>query len=240
MDSSLITTLTPTSAVPSHPDTFIMDGCMEGLQHHFPNAKKLILADGVWDGIAHRKEQYAEYLNRIDRKYPNTQVIRFPYHTQQTAMAQYAIQNFLQTKLIFWDEHDAPLRTDREIDWDEILHYLQSGNADLIRLCYFEEGIHPEHEHLTRGRDGHFVRTVQFSGWCFLTTVKYFVEKIFTGQTIGKEMLELRMYGLVANAPWEQYKIAQYVPDGPAQRFRHSNGRGHGVIERDPCDWQGK
>jgi hypothetical protein len=233
--------MVPTSAIPIHPSTIIMDETITGIRFHFPDSPILILADGVWSGIAHRQEQYNEYLKRIDTRYPNTRVIRFSQHTQQTGMAQYAIQNFVQTKLVFWNEHDAPLRTDRPIDWDAIVHEVESDAAGLVRFTYFEEGIHEAHEHLVCGRyrvgDATFVRTLQFSGWSFLTTVEYFVNKIFTGQPIGKEMLELRMHGIVANAPWEQYKTVIYVPDGPAQRFRHSNGRGAGVEVRDPCDW---
>lgn len=244
MDSSKITVLVPTSVIPSHPETTLMDEAMAGVRFYFPDSPVIIMADGVWSKIEHRRGQYEEYLNRIENKYPNTRIIRFPRHTQQTGMAQYAIQNFVQTKLIFWNEHDAPLRTDRPIDWDAIVNEVVSGNAGLVRFTYFEEGIHEAHEHLARGRyrvgDATFVRSVQFSGWSFLTTVDYFVNKIFTGQPIGIEMLELRIYAQVAVAPWEQYKIVIYVPDGPAQRFRHSNGRGYGVVERDPCDWQGQ
>lgn len=241
MDSSQITVLIPTSAIPLHPDTRIMDETIAGLRHHLPDAHIIILADGIWSRIEFRRPQYEEYLKRIDGKYPNTQIIQFPQHTQQTAMAQYAIQNFVKTKLIFWNEHDAPLRTDRTVNWDAIVQQVESGNADLVRFTYFDEGIHEAHEHLTRGRyrveDVTFVRTVQFSGWSFLTTVNYFVTKIFSGPPIGKEMLELRLYQDVAVSPWEKYKIVIYIPDGPAQRFRHSNGRGAGVEERDPCDW---
>ena len=244
MDSSKITSIVCTSAIPIHPDTQIMDETVAGIMHHLPGSHIIIVADGVWDGIKHRKEQYEEYLERIEHKYSNSRLVRFQQHTQQTAMVQYAIQNFVQTKLIWWNEHDAPLRTDRDIDWDAIVNEVESGNAGLVRLSYWEEGIHPEHEHLMCGRyrvnDATFVRTVQFSGWSFLTTLKYFVEKIFTGQPIGKEMLELRQYGPVANSPWEQYKNVVWVPDGPAQRFRHSNGRGSGIEVRDPCDWEGK
>lgn len=241
MNSADITVLIPTSAIPSHPDTTIMDETIAGIKHHLPAAAIIILADGIWSGIAHRAFQYENYLKVIDGKYPNTRIIRFPAHTQQTSMAQYAIQNFVQTKLIFWNEHDAPLRTDRAIDWDAIVQQVESGDAGLVRFTYFEEGIHEAHEHLARGRyrigDATFVKTVQFSGWSFMTTVNYFVTKIFTGQPIGLEMLELRMYAPVSSAPWEEYKLVIYCPDGPAQRFRHSNGRGYGVEERDPCSW---
>ena len=241
MDSSQITVLIPTSAIPIHPDTVVMDETVAGIRHHFPDAHIIILADGIWSGIAHRQFQYEKYLAAIDGKYANTRIIRFPVHTQQTAMAQYAIQNFVKTRLIWWNEHDAPLRTDRAIDWDAIVQQVELGDAGLVRLSYFDEGIHEAHEHMTRGRyhvnGGTFVRTVQFSGWLFLTTVDFFVNKIFSGPPIGKEMLELRMHDKVAVSPWEDYKIVTYLPEGPAQRFRHSNGRGYGVEERDPCDW---
>ena len=247
MDSAKITVLIPTSAIPSHPETTIMDETIAGIRHHLPEAQIIILADGIWSRLEHRRGQYTEYLNRIENKYCKTRVIRFERHTQQTAMAQYAIQNFVQTKLIFWNEHDAPLRTDRQVDWDAIVDEVESSNAGLVRFTYFEEGIHEAHEHLTRGRyrgtHGQvFVKTTQFSGWSFMTTVDYFVNKIFTNAAplgpIGLEMLELRMYQDVANAPWEKYKVVIYCPDSPAQRFRHSNGRGFGVEERDPCHWE--
>jgi hypothetical protein len=241
LNSAAITVLIPTSAIPSHPDTFIMDETIAGVRHHLPDAHIIIMADGIWSKLEHRRGQYEEYLNRIDTKYPNTRVIRFSQHTQQTAMAQYAIQNFVKTKLIWWNEHDATLRVDRAIDWDAIVNEVESGHAGLVRLSYFDEGIHEAHEHMTRGRytadNGTFVKTVQFSGWLFLTTVDWFVTKIFSGQPIGREMLELRMHDKIATSPWEYYKIVTWCPEGPAQRFRHTNGRGFGVEERDPCDW---
>lgn len=242
VDSSKITVLIPTSAIPSHPNPALMDETMAGIKFHFPESQTIILADGIWSGIAHRQHQYQKYLEAIERRYPNTRIVKFPVHTQQTAMAQYAIQNFVQTKLVFWNEHDAPLRIDRAIDWDKIVWEIESGDAGLVRFTYFDEGIHEAHEHLTRGRyrwdDVTFVKTVQFSGWSFLTTVDYFVRKIFSGPPIEKQMLELRQYERVVNAPWEEYKVVIYCPDPPAQRFRHSNGRGFGTEERDPCDWQ--
>ena len=242
MDSSKITVLIPTSPIPLHPDTRIMDETVEGIRHHLPEAQIIILADGVWAKLEHRRAAYNEYLNIIETKYYKTRVVRFQQHTQQTAMSQYAIQNFVQTKLIFWNEHDAPLRTDRAVDWDTIVSEVESGNAGLVRFTYFDEGIHEAHEHLTRGRyvlNGvTYVKTTQFSGWSFMTTVDYFVNKIYTGQPIGLEMLEIRMYQDVANSPWEKYKIVIYCPDSPAQRFRHSNGRGAGVEVRDPCHWE--
>ena len=244
MNSADITVLIPTSAIPIHPDTVIMDETIAGIRHHLPDAHIIILADGVWSGIAHRQFQYDNYLKLIDGKYPNSRVVRFQQHTQQTAMAQYAIQNFVKTRFIFWNEHDAPLRTDREVDWGAIIEQLKCGNAGLVRFTYFDEGIHEAHEHLVHGRycdlltpGVTWVKTLQFSGWSFMTTVEYFVTKIFSGPPIGKEMLELRMYQDVAASQWEKYKIVIYCPDSPAQRFRHSNGRGHGVEERDPCDW---
>jgi hypothetical protein len=244
IDSSQITVLIPTSAIPLHPDTRIMDETVAGIRHHLPDAHIIIMADGIWSQLEHRRGQYEEYLKRVENKYSNTQIIRFQQHTQQTAMAQYAIQNFVRTKFIWWNEHDAPLRTDRPIDWDAIFHEVESGNAGLVRFTYWDEGIHEAHEHLVRGRyrvgDSTFVKTIQFSGWSFLTTVNYFVTKVFTGQPIGLQMLELRMYYIISAAPWEQYKIVIWVPDGPAQRFRHSNGRGAGVEVRDPCSWEGQ
>ena len=218
-----------------------MDETIAGIKYHLPDAHIIIMADGIWDKLAFRHGQYEEYLNRIDRKYSNTQVIRFPQHTQQTAMAQYAIQNFVKTKLIWWNEHDATLRVDRSIDWDAIVNEVESGTAGLVRLSYFDEGIHEAHEHMTRGRyrigNATFVKTTQFSGWLFLTTIDFFISKIFSGQPIGRQMLELRMHDIIANSPWEAYKIVTWCPDGPAQRFRHTNGRGAGVEVRDPCDW---
>lgn len=243
MDSSKITVLIPTSAIPSHPDTVIMDETIAGIRHHLPDSLIIILADGVWNKLEHRRGQYEEYLNRISNRYPNTNIFRLHQHTQQTAMAQYAIQNFVQTELVFWNEQDAPLNL-RPINWDSIVHEVESGNAGLVRFSIWEQGIHEAHEHMARGRyqigEDTFVRTTQFSGWSFLTTRKFFINKIFNIGPIGKEMLELRMHDRCANAPWEDYRMCVYIPPFPSNRMRHSNGRGFGVEERDPCDWQGQ
>ena len=241
MDSSQVTVLIPSSAIPSHPDTTILDETIAGVRHHLPQARIVILADGIWSKLEHRRGQYEKYLDIIENRYSNSVVIRFPQHTQQTAMAQYAIQcSYVQTKLIFWQEQDAPLNMS-PINWDSIAAEVESGNAGLVRFSIWEQGIHEAHEHMARGRyqigEDTFVRTTQFSGWSFLTTVSFFVNKIFVGQPVGKEMLELRMHNICAAAPWEDYKMCVYIPPFPSNRMRHSNGRGFGVEERDPCDW---
>ena len=241
MDSKQITVLIPTSAIPSHPDTTIMDETIAGLKHQMPDARIVILADGIWSKLEHRRGQYEEYLRRIEHKYENAIIVRFPQHTQQTAMAQFAIQsNYVQTNLVFWNEQDAPLNS-LPINWDSIVQEVSSGNAGLVRFSIWEQGIHEAHEHMARGRyqigDDTFVRTTQFSGWSFLTTPSFFVNKIFVGQPVGKEMLELRMHDICARAPWEDYRMCVYIPPFPSNRMRHSNGRGFGVEERDPCDW---
>jgi hypothetical protein len=238
MDSKQVTAIVSTSPIKNHPSTSFMDETIAGIRFHFPESPIIITADEVWNRLEHYRPAYEEYLKRIDNRYDsNVRIIKFPVRTHQTAMTQYAIQNFVKTDLIWVNEHDLPLRTDRYINWDAIIEAIRKGDANHIHLSIFEEGIHPAHEHLMTGRwriEGcTFVRTVQYSHFPHMSTVKFYVEKIFSGQPIGLEMVELRMYGLCANAPWEEYKLVVYHPDGPAQRFKHINGRAG-----DPCSWE--
>jgi hypothetical protein len=237
MDSRQVTSLIPTSPVPRHPNTELMDETVAGIRHHLPDSPIIIMADGVWSGVSHRKEQYEEYQKNIEGKYPNTRIVRFQTHTQQVNMTRYCIQNFIQTPYIWFNEHDAPLRTDRAINWDAMLEAVSSGRFNIVRLSYFEEGIHEAHQHLVTGIDWiqgeKFVRTTQFSGWPHLSTVKFYVNKILPLCNEGDtQMVEIAAYGPCANAPWDQWRVGVYCPSSPAQRFYHRNGR-----ENDKCSW---
>ena len=247
MDSRQVTSIISTSPIKNHPSTSFLDETIAGIRHHLPDSPIIVTADEVWSRLDHYRPAYEEYLRRIENRYDsNVRIIKFPVRTHQTAMTQYAIQNFVKTDLIWIDEHDLPLRVDRPINWDAMADALRKGDANHIHLSIFEEGIHPAHEHLMLG--GHdwrnkeswtveggdtFVRTVQYSHFPHMSTPKFYIEKIFSGQPIGLEMVELRMYSLCANAPWEEYKLVVYCPPYPAQRFKHINGRAG-----DPCSWE--
>ena len=247
VDSSQITTIVSTSPIKAHPSTHFMDETIASIRHHLPDSPIIITADEVWSKLEHYRENYYEYLRRIENRYDsNVRIIKFGVRTHQTEMTRYAISNFVKTELLWINEHDLPLRVDRPINFDAMADAIRSGAANHIHLSIFEEGIHPAHEHLMLGGadwrtkeswtvegGDTFVRTVQYSHFPHMSSVRFYVDKIFTGQPIGLEMVELRMYGLCANAPWEQYKLVVYCPPCPAQRFKHINGRAG-----DPCSWE--
>jgi hypothetical protein len=240
-----LTVLIPTSPIPSHPDCFKIEQCIAGVRHHFPNAEILILFDGPRPSVMHRRGQYEEYKQRMlwkcKNQFRNVLPVVFEQHVHQSGMLRHALDNLVKTELILFAEHDAPIRTDRVIDWYAINQTLLAREANYIRLYYFEELI-PEHAHLFHGmRNYHganFMTTTQFSGWPHVARVDWWKEMLnahfpFRG---AECMIETAMYSPICSAKWEASRGMIYHPDGPLSRFVHTNGRGEGA-ERDPTEW---
>src|SRR5207245_8163930 len=116
-----------------------------GVRSHFPNAEILILFDGPRPAVQHRRAQYEEYKQRMlwkcKNQFHNVLPVVFDHHVHQSGMLRHAINNLVKTPLILFAEHDAPIRTDRPINWYAINQTLLSLEANYIRLYYFEELI---------------------------------------------------------------------------------------------------
>jgi hypothetical protein len=243
MFDDLVTCLIPTSPIPSHPSTAIIDEVIAGIRHYFPVAKIIIMCDGVRPSVEHRRSQYQQYLTRlnssIDMFYPNVQLKIFADPTQQAWMTRETLKE-VTTPFVIFNEHDAILKSEPPIEWDAIFHLLETDDANLVRFYHWDRIWH-EHEYLMRGEfmhsGVHFVRTVQFSGWPFIAKTDY-LRRLVTDYfgPHDRKMIETGLYGPICSAPWAAHKMVIYYPDN-ADTFLHRNARVGDSGIKDPGEW---
>ena len=240
MNSADCTCIIPTSPIPSHPSTALIDEVITNFRFHFPDGPVVIMADGVWDGVKHRVEQYSEYLTRLKNRHPNTKLIVWPLHRSQAFMSRWTLEGYtVNTKFILFNEHDIPLRTDIHIDWDTIFGLLHCGRTDVVRLCGFGEGIHRDHEYLGQGYEefngSTFYKTRQWSQWPHVSTKNFYLQMLAKHFQDGEiKMIEERMHSVCQIPAGNWIRIWEYLPEGADKRcFTHLQGR-----QNDPCHWE--
>lgn len=258
-----VTVLIPTSPIPSHSKcgqtTAMMDKTLDSIRHHLPQAKIIVMMDGVRPQVEFRRESYEWYKKELRDnanrgRYGNTELVEFPYYTQQSRMTRETLSK-VTTPLIYFSEHDTPLVTnlnprdgvqetvpeDLFIAWDEIASILMRGIVQQVRLSFFLT-IPPEHMYLMHGKvDNHpnFLKTVQYSQWPNLATKNFYqwiLKDFFHSHSI--QMIEIPMYTAVCRAPWEKFKICIYQPEHNSRRFFHLEGRIDEYSgQKDAVDW---
>ena len=55
-----ISILLPTSPIPHHPSTHILDEVIESIRVHFPDNELFLMIDGVRGQVEHRRADYEE------------------------------------------------------------------------------------------------------------------------------------------------------------------------------------
>ena len=245
MNSADCTILIPTSPIPSHPTTTLIDEVVAAARFWLPEAPIVIMADGIWEGVKHRRRDYEDYLARLKNRYTNMTLTGFAEHSSQAKMTRMVIEaRIVKTRYILFNEHDIPLRTDIKIDWSTMFELLQSIRADVIRLSGFHEGIHPEHERFVHGiqnvNGSTFYQTRQWSQWPHLSSRDFYLQilgKHFDPKEI--KMIEERMHGVCQQPEGAYIHLWEYVPaareDGTldGRCFIHREGRAG-----DACHWQ--
>jgi hypothetical protein len=216
---------------------------VESVRDQLPNSFITIAADGVRKSVEHRREQYEEYINRLQADTAMPQVLCFRKPMQQAGMLRRVLECLGDEPddIIFFVEHDCVISR-LFVDWASISLALLRRELNFVRL-YWRDEIHPEHEYLMRGEvklyDATFMKTVQFSGWPFLATASYLREILEKWEDPGvPQMIESMLYGPCANSPWEEFKIGIYYPRPDATRFFHRDGRqGIGNAGADAKEW---
>jgi hypothetical protein len=239
--SDLITVVIPTSPIPAHPSTEILEKVIASIRVHLPTAEIIIMCDGIRTGVEHRREQYTEYLQRVlwkcGHEWQSVLPVVFQEHSQQAAMMKKVLPK-IRTPLFLFCEHDTTL-DDKVIDWTAITKLLMSGEANTVRLYWFAE-LHPEHLYLMRERTGDFVKTIQWSSWPHISRVDFFARMLrqhfITDWPLV--MIEKVLYGPVLGNPWDEYRTYIYCPQPDGIRFHHLNARlDQTTGVSDPCDW---
>jgi hypothetical protein len=229
-----ITIVIPTSPIPSHPSTSLIEMTIQAIRRHLPDCPILIQADGVRPEQEKFSDQYKAYLLRLDDainagKFGNCKMRRFPAFRHQAAMMKESLSGWVGTPYVYYQEHDLPLLPEY-VDWQGIVRAIGSGRVNKIRLHYWSM-IVPEHQHLMLDKEPIFIegvpliRTIQWSQHPHVIS-KNFYEKILSNFSPDcRTMIETRAYGLAAAAPWDEMRMAIYAPTPYLKRIWHSHGR---------------
>lgn len=230
----MITAVVPVSPIPSHPDTAILTETLDSIRYWLPDAEIILTFDGVDPRLEHRASDYQEHIRRAlwlaDHHYGNSLPLIFDEHTHQTGMLPAALHH-VETPLLMYVEHDCPLVTDEHIEFDLITKFILDGHSNLVRL-HHEALILPEHQHLTHGDDGQFIRTSQWSQRPHIASLAYYT-RIYDTHLAGRNyFIEDIMHGVVSEAfrqfdmpGWDQHKLHIYNPGQNMKRSFTTDGR---------------
>lgn len=226
MNKNNITIVIPVSILPSHPDTSIIDQTIASVRYHFPENEIILQIDGLRAERENRKNDYDEFKNRILWKclheWNNVLPIVFSSHSHQTTMMKKTI-NEIKTAAILYVEGDAPLVTDEKINWEECLDMLEYEKANTIRF-HFESSIPEPHENLMLGKNGNFMKTIQWSQRPHLSRVKYYKDVVLP-YSDDYTFIEDRFHGKVQEDEWDIHRLWIYHPEGSIKRSYHLDGR---------------
>ena len=249
MNKKDVTIVIPTSVLPSHPKTFIIDETIAAIRSHFPDNEIILQMDGLREERMSRKLDYDEYKNRILWKclheWKNVLPIIFNQYSHQTTMMKKTI-GFIDTAAMLYVEGDAPLTPDCEIDWQKCLDMLEDKKANTIRF-HFEAQIPEPHKHLMFGLEDGFMKTAQWSQRPHLSTVRYYKdivlpfsdEKTFIEDRFhGRVQDDCFPYDIFSEEGWNQHKLWIYHPEGHIKRSYHLDGReGTQKFTKDDDTW---
>lgn len=232
-----ITVIIPTSVLPSHPSTNIIDETIETIRIHLPKSEIILQIDGLRSEQEDRKEDYNEYKTQLLWKclheYKNVIPYVFDEHLHQSGMMLRTIDE-IKTPLMLYVEADCPLTPDMPIDFELCRDFIFNGDANTIRY-HFEGVIPKEHEGLMLGRQGKFMKTYQWSQRPHLSSVLYYKEVILPKLKDG-QFIEDVFHGQVANdwydhgqIGWNKHRLWIYYPNEKnIQRSYTLDGRAGG------------
>ena len=243
----VITVLVPTSPIPSHPDTEIIDETITSIRHHLPEAEIIVMIDGIREEQSSRQQDYNEYVRRIlwktNHEWKNCTPLLFDSFHHQTGMTRQALK-IVDTPLLLFVEHDAPLVIDHEIEWETIVGIMQySDNVDVVRF-HHESHILDVHSHLTLEDvkphylgppqlDPPLTATAQWSQRPHLASVslyRHMFDNYFSYE--ARAMIEDKIHGVLATGfkergkpAWNEFNLWMYTPEGNIQRSYTTDGR---------------
>jgi hypothetical protein len=213
MNSKDVTIVIPTSVIPSHPDTKIIEETIDSIRHYFPDNEIILQVDGLRDERLDWKDRYDEYKNRILWKslheWTNVLPIVFTEHKHQSTMMKETI-DLINTSLILYIESDTPLIKNK-INLQECLDMLKTDNCNTIRF-HFEKTIPEVHNYLMLGKEANFLKTIQWSQRPHLSKVSYYRDVVLE-QSPDKDFIETILYGYTVSNDWDLTKTWIYYPN---------------------------
>jgi hypothetical protein len=231
MNSADVTVLVSSSPIISHPSTHIIDETIASIRYHLADSPIFIMCDGVREEQAHLKEKYRQYridlVTRMLMSWNGVMILPFPEFTHQAVMTIKTLE-LVKTPLMLFVEHDTPL-VDEPIDWEMLMATVNAGISNHVRLHY-DDRIHPDHQHMMCGKlTGNLIKCVQWHQRPHLAHTLWYENVLlahFTPQS--RTWIEDKVYSPVSMAPWEDYRLTVYDPEGTGQNMKRSrdlNGR---------------
>ncbi len=236
-----ITTIVTASPIASHPDTAIIEDTVDSILHQLPDEDVLILLDGVRPEQDSKRRDYVahvEQVNALCRSKPGWEnvVTVFDDVWRHQAMTTLNGLAHVNTDVILFVEHDTPFRRDRKVPMGRNAQRLREDQADVVRF-HFEAQIPDEHDHLMRGRDGAWIRTIQWSQRPHLAKASYYREMLEENfEPDARTMIEDFMHSVAQRFP-KKHRIEIFGPLGESIAYTlHTDGRG---IEPKYAMWNG-
>lgn len=234
-DSEMVTVLIPTSPIPAHPDTAVIEETVESVRERFPAADIRIMVDGVRPEQWSRTPDYQEYTRRllwlVHNRWWHCTVTLHDTHKHQAWMAREELAT-VTTPLLLYVEHDTPLNNDWPVD--RLIRPLLASTAYIVRMNH-EHLLQPEHAHLLEGGGTHLGflpmrRTRQWSQRPHLARVDKYRQWLEAWFEPGeRSMIEDRMHSVIQRYAWDQFRVWLYTPEGNMQRSIHTDGRGDDI-----------
>jgi len=226
-----ITVLIPTSPIAINPSTEIIDETIFQISKHLHTAPIHILMDGVHPEEQYLEERYSGFKKRMQQKALEYNLFLNEFmswfHQSQMLRSHIIEHDFVKTPLVFWSEHDIPLR-DEPIDWQGIVDTLLDGEIGGIR---FElTGDPPKRNEIVGSIVTHgipLVLSTQYVNWpqvFRLDYLKAFLEPFGNSKTY----LECAEFDGRVGQLWKKWKYGIYSPEPEIRRCYHTNGRCRG------------
>lgn len=238
LDHGKVTVIIPTSPIPSHPSTEIIERTVKSVREQLPDAEILITIDGVKEKQLDRSEDYQEYVRRLlwkcNHDWTKVYPMLFQEHMHQSGMTRAALDK-VRTPYVIYVEHDTPFTG--EIDWDGVFNVMDSKIAKTIRF-HFEDRIPEVHKNLMLDKPKKIkgvklMPTAQWSQRPHISDTEFYRQMMrdyFTEES--RIMIEDVVYGPIETAfkergkpGWQDWKIYLYAPDGGYKRSLNLDGR---------------
>jgi len=230
-----LTVIIPTSPIPSHPSTEIIDQTIKSVRFH-TNSDIILTIDGIRPEQENMQEQYEEYIRQLlwkcNFEYTNIMPVIFNEHKHQSGMMKETLP-LVKTPLLLYVEHDTPLVTDMPIDWQYLIQIILDQKAHVIRFHY-ESFVPKEHEYLMVGKpEGDLLKTVQWSQRPHLARTEFYKDAMRFFSEDANCFIEDLLYGKLLAAVqvegvgnWQDWKVFIYHPEGDIKRSLNLDGRG--------------
>lgn len=237
---SLITVVIPTSPIPSHPSTVIIDTAIASIKTQLPDVPITISFDGTENAQLPYEEYKLAANQNADHEGWKSLHQFHAYPRNQSGMLADALDNTATPLLLYW-EHDWELLPD--VPWAELSDLILRGHFNTVKL-HAAHRISPYHEYLMeervmyqegrqvqcyqegRGPAVGIITTRQWSQNPHLASTEFYREKILPLCAGKRDFIENIVHMKVALSPWSEYKTAIFNPcEGDMFRVRHLDGK---------------